>query len=189
MVGAQDEIIFDGASFLILPNGKKVFSCEAFREDFNAFDLLTHSPWACAQPQTKMEDLHRALVLGIGDFCRKVGIGRVHLGLSGGIDSAVVACLAVDALGAKNVVGIGLPGPYSSPLSLKLAKGLARNLGIEFHNVPINSSYRTILSLLKTKFHHGKFNLVNENLQARLRGIILMAFSNQHNSLLFNDRK
>ncbi|MBL7670149.1 MAG: NAD+ synthase [Bdellovibrionaceae bacterium] len=184
LVGAQDEIIFDGTSFLMSQRGRRVFSCESFREDFNVFDLKTHKHWSAARALPDIEKLRRALVLGIQDFCRKVGFDRVHLGLSGGIDSALVSCLAVDALGSRNVRGIGIPGPHSTPESLTLARQLSERLGIEFSEISINSTYHTVIEALAKNFDHRQFNIVNENVQARLRGLFLMAYANQNQSLL-----
>lgn len=184
LVGAQDEVIYDGASYLMSPQGKKVFSCESFQEDFNVFDLETKESWNKAREISTVESLRRALVLGIQDFCRKTGLEKVHLGLSGGIDSALVAALAVDALGAGNVVGIGIPGPYSAAESLELAETLAKNLQIQFLNLSITKVYESILEQIETAFEHQQFDTVNENIQARLRGLMLMAYSNQHMSLL-----
>jgi NAD+ synthase (glutamine-hydrolysing) len=184
MVGAQDEIIFDGGSFVMSKQGKKIFSCESFKEDFKVFDLKDQCFGPSARPMADVEKLRRALVLGIQDFCRKVGIEKVHLGLSGGIDSALVSCLAVDALGFGNVVGIGIPGPYSRPESLQLARRLGQRLGIGFLEVGINGAYKTVVEALEESFDHRQFNVVNENLQARLRGLFLMAYANQNHSLL-----
>nr|WP_295902408.1 NAD(+) synthase [uncultured Bdellovibrio sp.] len=131
-----------------------------------------------------MEELRRALVLGIRDFCKKTGLQKIHLGLSGGIDSAVVAALAVDALGPSQVVTLGLPGPYNAPQSLTLAEGLAKNLGVDFKVVEMKSMYENVVSALEKGIDLSGFGIVHENLQARLRGITLMAYSNKENSLL-----
>ncbi len=184
LVGAQDEIIFDGQSFLMTPNGKKPFQCLAFQEHLNVFDLKTYESWQQPVALKKSEELHKALVLGIKDFCAKTGLEKIHLGLSGGIDSAVVACLAVDALGPAKVFALGLPGPYSSPESLLLAKKMAKNLGINFKDISIVDTYEKALNSFSKAFDFNGFSLVSENLQARLRGLFLMAYSNKENSLL-----
>lgn len=183
MVGAQDEIIFDGDSFALDAKGKELIRCHSFEQDFQILDLDKK-----VKPKKKnllpSEALRKALVLGVRDFCEKSGLKHVHLGLSGGVDSALVACLAVEALGEKNVTGISIPGPFTSELSLKLAQKLAQNLKIEFFETPITESYEQIQKNLEKSFKINKFSVVNENLQARLRGLTLMAFSNHRNSLL-----
>lgn len=185
LVGAQDEIIFDGASFIIDPKGKKLLTCQSFEEDLNVFDLKTQESWSEAAPLSEQEQLRRSLVLGIKDFCEKIGIKKVHLGLSGGIDSAVVAALAVDALGPRNVKGFALPGPYSSSDSLNLANELAKNLGIEILSLPIQSSYDEVVRSLKAlNLSTTEVTTTHENLQSRLRGLFLMAYSNKENSML-----
>lgn len=184
LVGAQDEIIFDGQSFLMTPKGKKPFQCTAFQEDLNVFDLKTFESWHKPSPLNKTEELRKALVLGIKDFCAKTGLSKIHLGLSGGIDSAVVACLATDALGPSKVFAIGLPGPFSSSESLSLAQKLAKNLGIGFKKLSIVETYEKALKNFSDVFDLKEFGLVHENLQARLRGLFLMAYSNKENSLL-----
>lgn len=184
MVGAQDELIFDGGSFALDRKGQLLTQCMRFQEDFNLVDLKTSSGGHRHWPESEPEVLRQALVLGIRDFVFKTGFQKVHLGLSGGIDSAVVACLAVDALGPQNVVGVAMPGPFSSTLSLNLAKKLANNLAIEIHKVEIKTLYRQSVNQLNKIFGSSKFSLMHENLQARLRGVLLMAFANRHNSLL-----
>lgn len=184
MVGAQDEIIFDGGSFVLDKKGKKLLSCQQFVEDINVIDIKTKEVWNKNAPLSSVEELRRGLVLGIRDFCEKVGIKKVHLGSSGGIDSALVAALAVDALGPSNVTTFALPGPYSSGDSLKLAQKLAKNLSVELKTVDINPAYESMLGALKTGMGHEGFSLVNENLQARLRGMTLMAYSNKEGSML-----
>lgn len=184
LVGGQDEIIFDGASFLLDSKGKLKTQNQAFEEDLNLFDLETLESWSKAEPVSLMEELRRGLVLGLRDFVQKTGFRQVHLGLSGGIDSALVACLAVDALGAANVQAVAMPGPFSSDLSLKLAQELSQRLGIRLRNIPITKSYELISHELKAPLALGAQSLVHENLQSRLRGLFLMAISNQEKSLL-----
>lgn len=184
MVGAQDEIIFDGGSFVLDKKGKKLLSCQQFVEDINVIDINSKEVWNKNAALAPVEELRRGLVLGIRDFCEKVGIKKVHLGSSGGIDSALVAALAVDALGPSNVTTFALPGPYSSGESLKLAQKLAKNLNIEIKTVDINPAYESMLGSLRTGMGHEDFSLVNENLQARLRGMTLMAYSNKEGSML-----
>lgn len=184
LVGAQDEIVFDGQSFLMSPKGQKIFECMAFEEHLNVFDLDSQEVWHQPESLPEMEQLRKALVLGIQDFCRKINLQKIHLGLSGGIDSALVACLAVDALGPSRVKTFALPGPFSAPLSLKLARELARNLGTELFEISIVELYEKSLATFSQAIPHSSFSVVNENLQARLRGLLLMAYGNKEGSLL-----
>lgn len=184
LVGAQDEIIFDGGSFVIEKNGKKVLNSYMFCEDLNVFDLVEKSAWHKAPQLNQTQQLHQALVLGIQDFCHKTGLKKVHLGISGGIDSAVVAALAVDALGPKNVVGIAMPGPFSAQISLELAKQLSKNLNIKLIEAAVTESYSQVIGQMTPIYQINEFGLTNENLQARLRGLFLMMYSNKENSLL-----
>jgi NAD+ synthase (glutamine-hydrolysing) len=195
MVGGQDEIIFDGGSFAIDEKGQTLAQSRFFDEDINFVDLKTREGGMLEDPILKhtptgkftshsIDRLRRALVLGIKDYARKTGFERIHLGLSGGIDSAVVACLAVEALGADQVTCVTMPGPFSEAKSRKLAEQLAKNLGVRCLNLPIGEGYGSVLETLKSTFGDFPFGLVNENLQARLRGLMLMSLSNQEKSLL-----
>jgi NAD+ synthase (glutamine-hydrolysing) len=184
LVGAQDEIIFDGASFALDAKGKTLLQSVAFEEDINVLDLGKMEGGVRPLIQSTHETLRQALVLGIKDFCEKSGLSKIHLGLSGGVDSALVACLAVDALGPSNVTGLALPSQYNSPDSLKLAEKLAKNLGIRFLEVPIQNVYESAKKTIDQAYGIESFGLVHENLQARIRGMLLMAYSNKENSLL-----
>ncbi len=184
VVGGQDEVVFDGGSMVVDSTGKTVTKCVYFAEDINFFDLSEGRGEIHATPGGEIEFTRQALVLGLRDFVRKTGQERVHLGLSGGIDSAVVACLAVEALGTENVTGIVLPGPYNSDRSRVLAEQLAKNLGIQCLHLPIDKTYEVALQACQESFGRFEFGLVNENLQARLRGLFLMAYSNKTNSML-----
>lgn len=186
LVGAQDEIIYDGGSFVTDKNGKTIFHSQFFQEELNVFDLETKESWVQAEVPESIEQLRSALVLGIRDFCEKTGLQKIHLGLSGGIDSAVAVCLAVDALGPSKVAGFALPGPFNADESLIYAKELANNLGIKFQVIQIADTYKQILGTLEKDFNHKTFNVANENLQARIRGMYLMAYSNIENSLLLS---
>lgn len=188
LVGAQDEIVFDGQSFAVDKKGKICLKCLAFEEDLNLFDTFKNEGGNRSQKLTKQEELRQALVLGLRDYCKKNRIQRVHLGLSGGVDSALVACLAVDALGPSKVTGWGLPGPFSSPDSLKLAEELAKNLGIHFKSYSIDPLYsllkRDVAAIIKKEPKSESVTLVEENIQSRIRGVWLMAESNFSDSLL-----
>lgn len=185
LVGAQDEVIYDGGSFAIDQNQNIFARCLSFEEDINVIDLEQKKGWIKETVDPLPEKLRRAIVLGIRDFVSKTGFKSVHLGLSGGIDSALVACLAVDALGSQSVSAIAMPGPYNRKESLVLARNLAKNLGIKLYEVPIKDLYRDAKKQVDLL---GKtpFGLVHENLQARLRGLLLMAYSNKNSSLLMN---
>jgi NAD+ synthase/NAD+ synthase (glutamine-hydrolysing) len=128
--------------------------------------------------------VYEALVLGTRDYIRKCGFRRVLIGLSGGIDSTLVACVAVDAVGPENVVGIAMPGPYSSGHSLTDARALAQNLGIRFEVVPIGGAYDKMLESLDPVFGSSERDVTEENIQARLRGMTLMALSNKWNAIV-----
>lgn len=184
LVGAQDEIIFDGRSFLIDPKGKVLFENLAFEEQINVLDLETKEVWTPSEPLEETEELRRALVLGLRDFCEKIGFQKVHLGLSGGIDSALVACLAVDALGAAKVSAYAMPGPYSAGESFELAEKLAKNLRIGFHRLPIDPVFEAANKAFETATGSTGFGVVQENLQSRIRGMMMMAVANKEGSLL-----
>jgi NAD+ synthase (glutamine-hydrolysing) len=185
MVGGQDEIIYDGQSFLVDKNGKRKFICNDFEEDLNVFDLKTLEDWNHkSKLNNSAEQLRRALTLGIKDFCAKTGLSKVHLGLSGGIDSALVACLAVDALGPSNVKLFALPTQFNSDKSYKLADKLSQNLKIKLQSISIQSAFENIKTTLDEAYEVKEFQLMHENMQSRLRGLFLMAYSNKANSLL-----
>lgn len=184
MVGAQDEIIFDGGSFVVDHQGRRVLQGAFFIEDLRVFDTDEKKVVRSVPKLKDVEKIRQALVLGIRDFVRKIGMSKALVGLSGGIDSAVVACLAVEALGKENVTVVTMPGPFSSPESKTLAEELATNLGIRCLNLPINDAYKAVLETLHKGLGEFEFGLVNENLQARLRGVFLMAVSNKENALL-----
>lgn len=184
LVGAQDELIFDGGSFAIDKKGKVLAQCMRFEEDLNVLDLKDLSGGSRELPESSTEVTRRALVLGLRDFARKTGFKKMHFGSSGGIDSALVACLAVDALGPMNVSSIYMPGPFSSPESREYAKALAKNLGIQYSEVSIEHDYKNLVEQINKNLSQKEFGIWNENIQARLRGLILMAYANRENSLL-----
>lgn len=184
MVGAQDELIFDGGSFAIDKTGKSLCQSVRFLEDLNVVDLATHEGGLRPLENNPQEVMRSALILGIKDFVKKNGLSRAHLGLSGGIDSALVACLAVDAIGAMNVTALLLTGPFTSKESVKWSKDLAENLGIKTFEINISTTYEKALSDFEKAVGQAEFALTNENLQSRLRGLQLMAYSNRFDSLL-----
>ena len=184
MVGGQDEIVFDGGSIAVDAKGKSLAEASYFEEDLALVDIDKKEGEFREAPKALIERTRQALVLGIRDYARKTGFSKLHLGLSGGIDSAVVACLAVDALGPGRVTGITMPGPFNEGRSKTLSEDLAKNLDIRCLNLEISSGYEALVSTLHDGLGKFEFGLVNENLQARVRGVLLMAFSNKENSML-----
>ncbi len=183
LVGGNDELVFDGQSVAYDANGKLIAAGKAFDEDFVVVDLSSGAT-VTRKPILDEELLHQALVLGTRDYLHKCGFKSAVLGLSGGIDSAVVACLAVAALGPNNVSGLSLPSQYSSQGSLDDARILAANLGIQYDVVAIQKPFTAVRQQLLPLFHGKPEDTTEENLQARLRGVLLMAMSNKFGSLL-----
>lgn len=183
LVGGNDELVFDGGSLVFNGRGELVGCGQAFAEDFFLVD--TESGEIChPTAMSEEERLYKALVLGLRDYLHKCGFRSAVLGLSGGIDSAVVACLAAAALGPDQVHGISLPSQFSSQGSLDDARQLAANLGIRYDVVPIQEGFVTLKKQLAPVFADRPEDVTEENLQARLRGVVLMAMSNKFGSLL-----
>jgi NAD+ synthase (glutamine-hydrolysing) len=191
-VGAQDELIFDGRSFLMNSEGQVKNQLKAFEEDLEILAVeklevkktkkkLFHEPF-----EDDVVLLRSALVLGIKDYCTKIGLTKLHLGLSGGIDSALVACIAAEAIGAENVTTIALPGPFNAVQSFALAKQLSEQLGTTFMTWDIHPYFENFKKDIQKYLHIDEFGLVHENLQARLRGLILMIISNAQASMLLS---
>ena len=184
-VGGNDELIFDGRSLAANGKGRIIAGLEAFREDLAVVVLPDgQENFATTFVQSEMRDIHDALVLGLKDYVGKCGFERVLVGLSGGIDSAVTAAIARAALGADNVIGISLPSEISSQHSREDARDLARNLGIEFHYLPIAGVVAAAESALTDLFRDRERDVTEENIQARARGLLLMALSNKFGALL-----
>jgi len=187
-VGGNDELIFDGASFAMDASGKIVGQLKAFAEDLAVVDLP--GPAAQAAPLAEMpsdvESLRQALVLGIRDYMQKCGFRQAVLGLSGGIDSSITACLAVEAVGRENVVGVAMPSRYSSTHSIEDARALAENLAVRFQIIPIDKPHRAFEETLAEAFAGRKPDIAEENIQARVRGTILMALSNKFGYLVLS---
>jgi NAD+ synthetase len=183
LVGGNDELVFDGSSLAIDAEGRTLAQARSFEEDFVVVD--TEAP-PSFQPQTSSDEekIHQALVLGLRDYMHKCGFKSAVLGLSGGIDSALVACLAADALGAGQVRGVSLPSEFSSRGSLDDARLLAQRLGIAYEVIPIQPPFASVLQQLQPAFRGLAGDTAEENIQARLRGVILMALSNKFSSLL-----
>jgi NAD+ synthetase len=183
LVGGNDEIVFDGGSLIFNAAGQLIAKAKAFEEDFVVADTETSLPISSPAVPDE-ENVCNALVLGLRDYFHKCGFKSAVLGLSGGIDSAVVACLAVAALGPEHVRGISLPSQFSSQGSLDDARVLSAHLGISYDVVPIQSPFESVKQQLQPLFAGRPEDTAEENLQARLRGVILMALSNKFGSLL-----
>jgi NAD+ synthase/NAD+ synthase (glutamine-hydrolysing) len=184
MVGGNDQLIFDGSSFAVTANGELAAQAKSFEEDLVLFDTVTGKGDDHANHLTGDEAVFEALVLGTRDYIRKCGFRSVLVGLSGGIDSALVAAIAAEAVGKENLIGVGMPGPHSSAHSLADARSLAESLGIRFEVVPISPGYQTMMGTLNPLFAGSSADTTEENLQSRLRGVTLMALSNKFGSLV-----
>ncbi len=184
-VGGNDSLIFDGASFAVDVSGNAVATAASFREDFVLFDTASPTASSAILPtQDGAEAAWNALVLGVRDYVRKSGFSKALVGLSGGIDSAVVAAIAVEALGAENVTGIGMPSEFSSAGSVDDARDLAERLGIRFELIAIHGAFSALSAALEPMFAGTHFGLAEENLQSRTRGVLLMALSNKFGALV-----
>jgi NAD+ synthase (glutamine-hydrolysing) len=183
-VGGNDSLVFDGSSVVIRPDGEVVARAASFAEDLIVFDTEDGEAVVADGGVDGVAELWGALVLGTRDYVRKCGFSKALVGLSGGIDSALVAAIAVEALGAENVVGIGMPTEYSSLGSIEDARKLAKNLGIRFELLPIHDVFAQFQHVLQPLFRGTPFGLAEENLQPRIRGTLLMALSNKFGALV-----
>ncbi len=185
-VGANTEILFDGDSRVHAADGRRVLCAPSFKEDLLVWDSEMSLP-DCPLKHTDEQDMYDALLMGIRDYFYKTGaFSKAIVGLSGGIDSAVTCALAVAALGRDKVVGVTMPSKYSSTGSVKDSQDLADNLGIEFHNIPIEGSVDAFEQSLAGVFDGTQAGVAEENIQARTRGVILMAMSNKFGYLLLS---
>jgi len=187
-VGAQTDIIFDGGSLVVSPNGKVLDEMPYFQEALKVYDLAEVMAGEKHQEQAKdkIALIHDALITGIRDYFQKLGFKNAILGLSGGIDSAVTAVMAVKALGADHVRGVLMPSQFSSDHSVNDARKLAQNLGMQYDLVPVQPMYEAYEAALKPHFWGYAFNVTEENIQARIRGMIVMAMSNKFGNILLN---
>lgn len=190
-IGGNDDLIFDGNSFVVNEKGNIVLEANSFREDFKVFHFDLKQKKIPLKPINYLplveeEELFSALVLGLRDYAKKCRFTKVILGLSGGIDSALVAAIASEAIGAKNVLGVLMPSPYSSEHSIKDAENLVKNLGINSHILPIGNIMNTYDQILDPFFSGTEFGTAEENLQARIRGNLLMALANKFGYLLLS---
>ena len=183
-VGGNDDLVFDGNSTVINAQGMLIAQAAAFEEDLMIVDLENPAVQAQSKSYTPVETIHKALLVGLQDYVTKCGFKKVVIGLSGGIDSAVTAALAVQALGSDNVVGVLMPSQFSSQGSIDDSVKLARNLGIAHKIIPIEDVFETYQNTLKTEFKGLPFDSTEENMQARIRGNILMAISNKYGYLV-----
>jgi NAD+ synthetase len=185
-VGGDDSLVFDGCSSVVLADGRVAAQARCFDEDLVLFDTETNTGDVRPQPREEIEVALQALVCGTRDYVLKSGFRKVVVGLSGGIDSSVVAAIAVAALGSENVLGVSMPGPYSSEGSRTDAKQLAHNLGIEFRTLPITDVFSAYRAAFAEPFKGLREDVTEENLQARIRGNFLMALSNKFGSMVLS---
>jgi len=185
-VGGNDSLVFDGSSLVLDRQGKVIAQGRSFAEDLVLFDSVSLAGDVHEQIAGEEASVFSALVLGTRDYIRKCGFKKAIVGLSGGIDSALTAVIAADAVGPENVIGVGMPGPYSSQGSIDDARTLARNLGIRFELLSINPAYEAYRQILQPVFTGMKEDITEENLQSRARGMLLMALSNKLGAIVLS---
>jgi NAD+ synthase (glutamine-hydrolysing) len=185
-VGGNDSLVFDGSSVAFMPDGRVAALANSFEEDLVFFDTVTGAGDVRPQPTDELAAAYHALVIGTRDYVRKCGFRKVVIGLSGGVDSALVATIATEALGAENVFGVAMPGPYSSEGSLTDAHCLAKHLAIEFQVIPITETFDSYRKSLTSIFAGLPEDVTEENIQARIRGNVLMALSNKFGSMVLS---
>ncbi len=183
LVGGNDDVLFDGRSRVFDARGRERVRLAAFTEDFRVVDLDAIEAGAEPGPEPEVlaedEELRRALVMGLSAYSRKTDLTTALVGLSGGVDSAVVACLAADALGPERVLAVGMPGPFTAPMSREDARALCAARGLAFEEIAIDGPYEAFRAALAPLFAGRPFDVTEENLQARARGTLLMAISNK----------
>jgi len=190
LVGGQDDQVFDGGTFALNPGGELALQMPLFEEDITHLDLVRESdgwrvvPGALASIPDSLEQDYHAMVLALRDYLSKTGFTKVLLGLSGGIDSAIVATIATDALGPGNVRCVMLPSEYTSQASLNDAKAVAGNLGCRYDTMPISQARTGVTETLAPLFEGARPDVTEENIQSRLRGLLLMALSNKFGEML-----
>ena len=185
-VGGNDSLVFDGSSLVLNREGKIIAQGRSFEEDLIYFDSRELSGEMHEQIAGDEASVYSALVLGTRDYMKKCGFQRAIIGLSGGIDSALTAVVATDAVGPENVIGVGMPGPYSSEGSIADARFLANNLGIRFELLSINPVYEAYRQTLRDVFAGQKEDVTEENIQSRARGTLLMALSNKFGAIVLS---
>jgi NAD+ synthase/NAD+ synthase (glutamine-hydrolysing) len=185
-VGGNDSLVFDGSSIVLNAEGNIIAQGRSFEEDLIYFDSKTLTGDLHEQIEGEEASVYAALVLGTRDYMRKCGFQRAIIGLSGGIDSALTAVIAADAVGPENVIGVGMPGPYSSPGSIDDARTLAKNLGIRFELLSINRAFEAYQQTLQELFAGRREDVTEENIQSRARGTLLMALSNKFGAIVLS---
>jgi NAD+ synthase/NAD+ synthase (glutamine-hydrolysing) len=185
-VGGNDSLVFDGSSIVLNREGNVIAQGKSFEEDLIYFDSVDLTGEMHEQIPGDEASAYSALVLGTRDYIRKCGFQKAIIGLSGGIDSALTAAIAADAVGSENVIGVGMPGPYSSPGSIDDARTLAENLGIRFEVLSINPAYEAYRQILQPVFAGLKEDVTEENIQSRSRGMLLMALSNKFGAIVLS---
>ncbi len=185
-VGGNDSLVFDGSSLVLNCAGEVIAQGKSFEEDLVYFDSQHLTGEMHEQMQGEEASAYAALVLGTRDYVRKCDFRKVIIGLSGGIDSALTACIAADAVGPENVIGVGMPGPYSSSGSIDDARMLAQNLGIRFELLSITEIFQSYRKVLHSVFARCKEDATEENIQARTRGALLMALSNKFGAIVLS---
>jgi NAD+ synthase (glutamine-hydrolysing) len=185
-VGGNDELVFDGRSLVLDGRGEAVAVLPAFQEATATVDPKLPGQPGLYEPLEEIATVHKALVLGLRDYLRKCGFTRAVVGLSGGVDSAVTCCLAQQALGADNVLGVLMPSPYSSAGSIRDSRKLVENLGITSKEIPITPIYQAYMDSLQGHLEVAKIGVALENVQARIRGNLLMALSNEYGYLVLS---
>ncbi|RJX31109.1 MAG: NAD+ synthase [Desulfurivibrio sp.] len=185
-VGGQDSVLFDGASMVLGPDGGVRHQARSFGEEMLIIDTEQLQAGDKPLPPEDTELVFAALAMGCRDYIRKCGFSRVLLGLSGGIDSALTCAIACEALGAENVTGVALPSPYTSPASIADARSLAANLGIRLEIIDISATFASFRQTLSPLFAGLREDVTEQNIQARIRGTLLMALANKFNALLLS---
>jgi NAD+ synthase/NAD+ synthase (glutamine-hydrolysing) len=185
-VGGNDSLVFDGSSIVIAPGGEVIAQGKSFEEDLIYFDSQKLTGDMHPQVEGEEASAYQALVLGTRDYVHKCGFKRAIIGLSGGIDSALTASIAADALGPENLIGVGMPGPYSSPGSVNDARELSDNLKIRFELLSINAIYEAARQTLAPVFAGTPPDVTEENIQSRARGLLLMSMSNKFGALVLS---
>ena len=189
-VGGSGELVYDGTSCVVSPAGDIVMLLESFEEDIKTFDTeniptpIETMPYSTCNDHTRM--LYRAACLGLKDYFAKSGYTKASIGLSGGIDSAVVACIAAHTLGKENVKALLMPSPFTAESSVEDAKALAENLGIQYSVLPIREAYRSVMDTLKPITGGTDFDATEENMQSRIRTMMLMALQNKSGYVMLN---
>lgn len=185
-VGGNDSLVFDGSSIVLNREGQIIAQGRSFEEDLVFFDSQSLTGEMHEQIAGEEASAYAALVLGTRDYIQKCGFRKAIVALSGGIDSAVTAAIATDAVGPENVIGVGMPGPYSSPGSIDDARALANNLGIRFELISINPAYQAYSQMLKNVFAGYQPDVTEENIQSRCRGAVIMALSNKFSAIVLS---